>query len=365
MKLKMNYYLTKQELETLLIDAGFNKVDYIIPLYDSTFHFVYKARVNGKTVILKIQKDNCISLSFEKDKLLNEYNASLFLDKETEISHAEILYTNSNYIEKKLERPKYIYSIYKYQVSSQLSAIKPSKEEKQNLEFSIGELIGNLTTFKKQKYGYPSLGFETSYSVALEKMVDSILEDERKILSKNTKNSLLLKEVVTKVKPHLLLVPSSFVLPNLDWSNIYYLNKNEPLTILNLGDYFFGDFLGNLTSINPMDKLETKTYLIQGFNSTSRIPLDVDDEEIKIRYYILLLYKGIVTNLKAHLCYKPLSISQLKEKTLAKAICLLATIQLKQLLDLDKESNTNDKKEEQDLLDEFNELIDVENRKEK
>ena len=363
MKFKVNYYIPKEELISLLGEAGFTKVDYIIPLYDATFHFVYKVRADNKTVILKIAKENSIVLQSEKEKLLNDFNATSLLQKETKINVCNIIYTNANYKEQKLETPRYIFSVYNYLVSSQVSTLKPSKEEKANLEFSIGELIGDLTYIKSKQFGSPSLGFESSYGAGLAKMVENLLQDEVKICGKNSKYSLFLKNVIDQTQHILLLVKGNYANLFLDTTNIFYLNKNENLTILNQGDYFYGDFLANFVSINPLEKLENKTYLIQGFNSTARNLLNVESEEIKIRYYILLLFKGILLDVKRHVIYNALSLKNFKQKALAKAIMIFATHELSLLLKVDLPTKgAPQKEEEQDMLDAFEDLLDAHKR---
>ncbi|MGM9857910.1 MAG: hypothetical protein ACI311_01485 [Bacilli bacterium] len=364
MKFKVNYYIPKEELLSLLQEAGFAKVDYIIPLYDATFHFVYKVRAENKTVILKIAKENSIVLQSEKEKLLNDFNATTLLQKETKINVCDIIYTNADYKEKKLETPRYVFTIYKYLVSSQVSTLKPSKEEKSNLEFSIGELIGDLSYIKNKQFGSPSLGFESSYCAGLTKMVDNLMQDEVKICGKNSKYSLFLKKVIDQVQHILLLVKGNYANLFLDTTNIFYLNKNESLTILNQGDYFYGDFLANFVSINPLEKLENKTYLIQGFNNTARNLLNVESEEIKIRYYILLLYKGILLNVKRHISYNALSIKNFKQKALAKAIMIFASHELSVLLkiELPTKEVKEEQEEEKDMLDAFEDLLDADKR---
>ena len=363
MKFKVNYYIPKEELISLLGEAGFTKVDYIIPLYDATFHFVYKVRADNKTVILKIAKENSIVLQSEKEKLLNDFKATSLLQKETKINVCNIIYTNANYKEQKLETPRYIFSVYNYLVSSQVSTLKPSKEEKANLEFSIGELIGDLTYIKSKQFGSPSLGFESSYGAGLTKMVENLLQDEVKICGKNSKYSLFLKNVIDQTQHLLLLVKGNYANLFLDTTNIFYLNKNENLSILNQGDYFYGDFLANFVSINPLEKLENKTYLIQGFNSTARNLLNVESEEIKIRYYILLLFKGILLDVKRRVIYNALSLKNFKQKALAKAIMIFATHELSLLLKVDLPTKvTSQKEEEQDMLDAFEDLLDADKR---
>lgn len=342
-----NYYLPQEKLLELLKEAGIEKVDYIIPYNAHFYNYVYKVRANNGYYLLKVQKEDNKKLELETNKMQNDIDAFKMIKKETDNRIPDIVYTNADYIEKKVEHPELIFTVYKYSLATPYGELKPNGNEKKALYFYSGEVVGDFSHIKTKTFGSPSVGFANSWSGALKKMIVSLKNDEFKYCHKISKETKLLEQYYENNLLILNKVTPTFVHFNITPDYLYYLNKNEDLIVTNPGEYFYGDFLADLLMIQPLTKLENKVYFIQGYNNTAHNVLEIDDE-VKIRYYMLMLYKALVMKVKIRIRYKWFDPLKEKQSLISKAMIKMALSELKNLCPLMNDKEKTEKEEEKE-----------------
>ncbi len=327
-KFKAKYNIPHEKVISLLTEAGINKIDYIIPIKGNNFNNVFKVRADNSLYILKIQKDLNKLLTIEQNRMLNDIEAYNIINHDTDNRVPTIVYHNTDYKEKDLPKPEYIFCLYKYVLATPYKNLHPNNKDKKMLYLFSGEVIGDFTQIKGKHYGNQIIGYESNWFDAFSKMVNALHDDEIKYFKKASKEILFLKSIIevnrgvfSKIEPH-------FVHGSIDSSNLYFLNRKEDLIVFNPGEYFYGDILFDLTNIQPLVKLQNKVALLKGFEKTTKIKINPNDNDTLLRYYIMLLYKGLIIRDKNRLRGKWYSPNKRAIKTYSKAIITFATFEI-------------------------------------
>lgn len=298
---KTKYEISNQTIKKLFEKAKITDIVHISPLGAGEFNAVFCVKTKSKEYALKIAPtDEAPTMTYEKNMMETEVFWYEKMREHTSINVPKIYFTDYS---KDLIPTNYF--IMEKLPGETLDKMKLSKQEKQQSQAKLAEMVAQIHKVKGERFGYIQNGLHDNWYQAIRSMVIAILEDCSKKGKRSKKGELLLKHIDENKA---LLEKSECCMVNFDiWEpNIICKRENNSIKYswIDPERGFWGDPIVDFVCLEMTNPLADKKISLKAYNEVADSPVSATKEE-QIRYAIAQGYLGVLMEVERYFRYTP------------------------------------------------------------